>query len=73
MSGHVMGKLLHVSPEAGSWMVILQAPKDSSFAGPIHSGPGEYFLTKGKIGVRGGEEEGPVMAMKLAMRATTRA
>ena len=62
VSGHVMWKRLHVSPNAGSWTVMFQAPKDSSFAGHIHSGPGEYFLTKGKVEVRGGEEEGGVSA-----------
>ena len=62
VSGHVMWKLLHVSPEAGSWTVMFQAPKGSSFAGHIHSGPGEYFLTRGKIEVRGGEAEGGVSA-----------
>ncbi len=61
-TGQVKWKLLHVSPEAGSWTVMFQAPKGSSFAGHIHSGPGEYFLTKGKIEVRGGEAEGGVSA-----------
>ena len=62
VSGHVKWKLLHVSPESGSWAAMFQAPKGSSFAGHIHVGPGEYFLSKGKIEVRGGEEEGGISA-----------
>lgn len=41
---------------------MFQAPKAALFAGHIHSGPGEYCLNKGKIVVRGGEEEGRVSA-----------
>lgn len=37
-----------------------------SFEGHFHNGPGEYFLTKGKIEVRSGEEEGGVSANGLS-------
>ena len=33
-------------------------PKGSSFAPHVHIGPGEYYLTKGRMDVRGGEGEG---------------
>ena len=56
-------KLLHVSPEVGSWTGVFQAPKGASVAGHIHVGPGEYFLTRGKLEVRGGAEEGGVTAV----------
>jgi len=51
-------KLLHVSPELGSWSAMFAFPKGSSVASHIHIGPGEYFLTKGKLEVRGGSMGG---------------
>ncbi len=51
-------KLLHVSPELGSWTAMFVFPKGSSVASHIHVGPGEYFLTKGKLEVRGGDMGG---------------
>jgi hypothetical protein len=51
-------KLLHVSPEMGSWSAMFSFPKGASVAKHIHVGPGEYFLTKGKLEVRGGEMGG---------------
>ena len=56
--GGISWQLLHVSPENGSWTAIFNCPAGSSFASHIHTGPGEYFLTKGKMEVRGGEENG---------------
>ena len=56
--GDIKWKLLHVSPEAGAWTAIFDAKKGSSFAKHIHMGPGEYFLTKGKMHVRGGDDSG---------------
>lgn len=56
--GGIRWKLLHVSPEAGAWTAIFDCPAGSSFAAHIHVGPGEYFLTKGKMDVRGGKEAG---------------
>lgn len=56
--GGIQWKLLHVSPELGSWTAYFKCPKGSSFAAHIHIGPGEYLLTKGKMEVRGGIEAG---------------
>jgi hypothetical protein len=61
-AGGISWKLLHVSPEVGAWTAIFDCPKGSSFASHIHIGPGEYFLTKGKMEVRGGQEEGGATA-----------
>lgn len=56
--GGIRWKLLHVSPEVGAWTAIFDCPAGSSFAPHIHMGPGEYFLTKGKMDVRGGKAAG---------------
>lgn len=56
--GGIRWKLLNVSPEMGAWTAIFDCPKGSSFAAHVHIGPGEYFLTKGKMHVRGGEHKG---------------
>lgn len=61
-AGGIQWKLLHVSPESGAWTAIFDCPQGSSFARHIHVGPGEYFLTKGKMEVRGGSEEGGATA-----------
>ena len=61
-AGGIRWKLLHVSPEVGAWTAIFDCPKGSSFARHIHIGPGEYFLTKGSMEVRGGEEKGGATA-----------
>jgi hypothetical protein len=52
--GGIRWKFLHASPEVGAWTAIFDCPPGSSFASHIHIGPGEYFLTKGKMDVRGG-------------------
>ncbi len=57
-SGGITWKLLNVSPEMGAWTAIFDCPAGSSFAPHIHMGPGEYFLTKGKMDVRGGKDAG---------------
>lgn len=57
-TGGIGWKLLHVSPEMGSWTAIFDCPAGSSFAAHIHVGPGEYFLTKGRMDVRGGQDAG---------------
>src|SRR4051795_7539998 len=54
--GGIRWKLLHVSPEAGTWTAIFECPAGSSFNAHIHTGPGEYFLYKGKMEVRGGDD-----------------
>tara|TARA_B100000214_G_C23492934_1_gene412543 strand:- start:39 stop:479 length:441 start_codon:yes stop_codon:yes gene_type:complete len=63
--GGIKWKLLHVSPELGSWTAIFSCPIGSSFASHIHVGPGEYLLTKGKMEVRGGVFEGGATATAL--------
>lgn len=63
--GGIRWKLLHVSPEMGSWTAIFDCPKGSSFNRHVHLGPGEYLLTKGKMEVRGGVEEGGATALSL--------
>lgn len=57
-TGGIRWKLLNVSPEMGAWTAIYDCPKDSSFAAHVHIGPGEYFLTKGRMEVRGGVDDG---------------
>ena len=57
-TGGIKWKLLHVSPEIGGWTAIFECPAGSSFARHVHIGPGEYMLTKGKMEVRGGDQEG---------------
>ena len=64
-TGGIRWKLLHVSPEMGAWTAIFDCPKGSSFARHIHVGPGEYFLTKGKMEVRGGADDGGATAMAV--------
>lgn len=61
--GGIRWKLLNVSPEMGAWTAIFDCPKGSSFAPHVHIGPGEYFLTKGRMHVRGGEGEGGATAI----------
>ena len=56
--GGITWNLLNVSPEMGSWAAIFDCPEGSSFHRHIHIGPGEYFLTKGKMSVRGGDDDG---------------
>ena len=60
--GGIRWKLLHVSPEVGAWTAIFDCPEGSSFARHVHVGPGEYLLTKGKMEVRGGEDDGGATA-----------
>ncbi|MBL6749274.1 MAG: 2,4'-dihydroxyacetophenone dioxygenase family protein [Nevskia sp.] len=57
-TGGIRWKLLHVSPEMGAWTAIFDCPKGSSFAAHFHIGPGEYFLTKGRMDIRGGKAAG---------------
>ncbi len=57
-TGGIRWKLLNVAPEMGAWTAIFDCPAGSSFASHVHIGPGEYFLTKGRMDVRGGANEG---------------
>lgn len=61
--GGVTWRLLHVSPEAGTWTAIFNCPAGSSFAAHFHTGPGEYLLYKGRMDVRGGKDAGGDTAM----------
>jgi hypothetical protein len=56
--GGIEWKLLHVSPEAGTWTTVYRCPAGSSFNAHVHTGPGEYILTKGRMDVRGGKKNG---------------
>ncbi len=56
--GGIKWKLLNVAPELGSWAAIFDCPAGSSFASHHHIGPGEYFLTTGKMEIRGGAKSG---------------
>ncbi len=57
-TGGITWKLLHVSPEAGTWTAVFDCPAGSSFNAHIHTGPGEYLLYKGRMDVRGGAANG---------------
>ncbi len=57
-AGGATWQLLHVSPEAGSWTAAFRYPKGSSVPSHVHVGPGEYFLMRGKLEVRGGDYGG---------------
>jgi len=61
-AGGIRWKLLNVAPEMGAWTAIFDCPEGSSFAPHVHIGPGEYFLTKGRMNVRGCADEGGATA-----------
>ena len=48
-TGGVQWKLLHVSPEIGSWTVLLRCPAGSTFAPHVHHGPAEGYVFEGVI------------------------
>lgn len=56
--GGISWKLLNVAPELGSWAAVFSCPAGSSFNSHHHIGPGEYYLTKGRMEVRGGVGDG---------------
>jgi hypothetical protein len=64
-TGGIRWKLLHVSPEMGAWTAIFDCPKGSSFNRHIHVGPGEYLLTRGRMEVRGGTDDGGSTATSM--------
>ena len=47
-TGGITWRLLHVSPDMGSWTAVFECPEGSSFNAHFHTGPGEYFLYKGR-------------------------
>jgi anti-sigma factor ChrR (cupin superfamily) len=57
-------KVLRVSPETGTWTVLLQANKGSAFPRHTHLGAGEYYMVSGKMEVRGGVENGGITALQ---------
>lgn len=61
--GGITWKLLHVSPESADWTAVFECPAGSSFNAHIHTGPGEYFLYRGRMDVRGGEGAGGATAI----------
>ena len=61
-SGGGRWQLLHVSPESGSWTAAFLYPKGASVPSHVHVGPGEYFMVRGKLEVRGGASDGGVTA-----------
>jgi len=56
-------KLLRLSPETGSWTILLKCAAGSSFARHRHLGAGEYFMLSGRMEVRGGAAAGGVPAV----------
>jgi len=62
-AGKIQWKLLHVSPEQGAWTAVFRAEKGATLSRHIHMGPGEYYLTKGKMFVRGGADAGGATAV----------
>jgi hypothetical protein len=71
--GGIRWKLLNVAPELGSWAAVFDCPAGSSFNSHHHIGPGEYYLTKGRMEVRGGSEDGgdTVVAPAYGYEATS--
>ena len=61
--GGIRWKLLNVSPEMGAWTAIFDCPAGSSFASHVHIGPGEYYMTRGRMEVRGGHDQGGATAV----------
>lgn len=55
-------KVLRVSPETGTWTVLIKAEAGASFPRHRHLAAGEYFMLSGEMEVRGGEENGGVTA-----------
>ena len=61
--GWVTAKAVYLTGLGAAWLfpiigIIFDCPAGSSFNAHIHVGPGEYLLTKGRIDVRAGAEQG---------------
>jgi len=71
--GGIRWKLLNVAPELGSWAAVFGCPAGSSFNSHHHIGPGEYYLTRGRMEVRGGTDDGgdTVVAPAYGYEATS--
>lgn len=60
--GGIEFKILRVSPESGTWVVMFKCPKGSAFPRHKHLGAGEYLMISGVMELRGGEQAGGVTA-----------
>jgi quercetin dioxygenase-like cupin family protein len=58
----VQMKLLRVSPETGQWSGLFRCAAGSVVPRHQHLGPSEYLMLEGKVEVRGGTDEGGVLA-----------
>ena len=56
-------KVLRLSPETGTWTLLLRAEAGASFARHRHLAAGEYFMLSGKMELRGGAQAGGVTAL----------
>ena len=56
-------KVLRLSPETGTWTILLKCATGSSFARHRHLAAGEYFMLSGKMELRGGVQAGGVTAV----------
>jgi anti-sigma factor ChrR (cupin superfamily) len=56
-------KCLRLSPETGTWTVLLKAEAGASFPRHRHLAAGEYFMISGRMELRGGVEAGGVTAL----------
>lgn len=56
-------KVLRLSPETGTWSLLLRAEAGASFARHRHLAAGEYFMLSGKMELRGGAQAGGVTAL----------
>jgi len=56
-------KLLRLSPETGTWTVLLKCEAGASFARHRHLAAGEYFMLSGRMELRGGAQAGGVTAL----------
>ncbi|HKC51416.1 MAG TPA: 2,4'-dihydroxyacetophenone dioxygenase family protein [Myxococcota bacterium] len=63
LSPGIWMKVLRLSPESGTWTVLLRAEAGASFARHRHLAAGEYFMLSGKMEVRGGAQAGGTTAV----------
>jgi anti-sigma factor ChrR (cupin superfamily) len=63
LSPGIRMKVLRLSPESGTWTVLLRADAGASFARHRHLAAGEYFMLYGKMEVRGGAQAGGTTAV----------
>ena len=56
-------KVLRLSPETGTWTILLKCAAGSSFARHRHLAAGEYFMLSGRMELRGGAQAGGVTAV----------